>query len=86
MTEFDSFKPAVHVSGWTYMKCPFCFKRINVQELVTKMEKPESYGIDNPTIVTHKALYKCRCGETQIIVEGTMQKMIRIGCFAVKKP
>lgn len=85
-TEFQSFEPAVHVSGWTYLKCPFCFKRINIQENVAPLEKPESYGVENPTVVTHKALYKCRCGETQIIVEGTMQTMVLNGCFAFKKP
>lgn len=46
--EFQSFEPAVHVSGWTYMKCPFCFKRINIQESVVPLEKPESYGVENP--------------------------------------
>lgn len=84
--EIQQFNPAVHVSGWTYMKCPFCFKRINIQESVAPLEKPESYGVENPTVVTHKALYKCRCGETQIIVEGKMETYLLNGCFAVKKP
>ena len=68
------------------MKCPFCFKRINIQETVSELPKPEEYGVENPTIVTHKALYKCRCGETQIIVEGTTETLLVNGCFAVKKP
>lgn len=81
--EIQSFNPAAHISGWTYMKCPFCLKRINVQDSVSELPTPESYG---DLTVTHKALYKCRCGETQIIVEGTMETLLLKGCIAVKKP
>lgn len=80
--EFQSFEPACHVSGWTYMKCPFCFNRINIQEGISKLPQPEQYG---DLFLTHKALYKCRCGETQIIVEGTTKIMVLNGCFAVDK-
>jgi hypothetical protein len=82
MSEFQSFNPACHISGWTYMKCPFCFKRINIQEEVAKLPTPEQYG---DLILTHKALYRCRCGETRIVVEGTTKTMVLNGCFAREK-
>lgn len=81
--EIQSFKPGMFKeSGWTLMKCPFCFKRINHQDKVSKLDEPEKYG---ELTMTHKALYRCRCGETQIIVEGTVETLVLHGCIAVKK-
>lgn len=82
----NSFNWSKHPSGVPWMKCRTCHGRINIQEKVTQLEKPTSYGRpeDGETIITHEAEYRCKCWATKIIVEGAMQEYDLNGCFMTK--
>lgn len=84
--KYQSFQWSKHPSGIPWMRCGFCEKRINRQGKVTKLDKEKVYGFSdpNPTVITHEATYRCECGRSKIIVEGTMEEMELVGCFGVK--
>ena len=88
--EIEVFEWAKHVSGVPYVRSLCCESRINRQSNLTRLTKPEVYGVQLPkneqTIVTHVADYSCKCGKTKMRVEGSMRTLLVAGCIAWEKP